>query len=133
MVTHLQSGLNLQPPDDCFLQSYRIYKSYVIRILCAVLSSRHTWFFCSHLGWGYQLEAAMGNRPSRAFSLTASSLSLWPSLSLTLNSCRHLHILFHNAQLLPIRSHNILPLIYTGASLIAWSRFKYTYKLLYLY
>ena len=33
-----------------------------------------------------------------------------------LNYRRHLHILFHNTYLLPIRSHD-LPLIYTGASL----------------
>ena len=30
----------------------------------------------------------------------------------------HLHILFHNVHLFPIRSRDLLPLIYTGASLI---------------
>ena len=45
-------------------------------------------------------------------------LSLWPSLSNSLNCRRHLHILFRNAHLLPIRSHDLPPLIYTGASLI---------------
>ena len=85
--------------------------------------------------------------PSGVFSLTASCLSLWPSLSPTdstggrspqwdaltdcklaltlaftasnwLNCCGHLHVLFHNASPLPIRSHDLLPLIYAGASLI---------------
>ena len=62
--------------------------------------------------------------------LCTSSIS-WPSLlicklALTLAftttnwlNCRgHLHILFHNAHLLPIRSRGLFPLIYTGASLI---------------
>ena len=81
-----------------------------------------------HLGCDSQLEAAVGNRPSGVFSMTASWLSLWPSLSPTLNYRKHLHILFHNTHLLPIRLHDILLLIYTGASLMAWSRFKYTYE-----
>ena len=33
-------------------------------------------------------------------------------------AARHRHILFHNAHLLLVRSHDFLPLIYTGASLI---------------
>ena len=35
-----------------------------------------------------------------------------------LNCRRQQHILFHNAHLLPIRTHDLLPLIYTGVSLI---------------
>ena len=35
-----------------------------------------------------------------------------------LNCHKHLHILFYNDHLLPIRSHDILLLIYTGTSLI---------------
>ena len=64
-----------------------------------------------------QLEAAA---PSGAFSPTALAFTL----AITVSNCnrsnchRHLHILFHNAHLLLLRSHDILPLIYTGASLI---------------
>ena len=37
------------------------------------------------------------------------------------DSNSQLHILFHNVHLLPIRSRDLLPLIYTGASLIEGS------------
>ena len=63
-----------------------------------------------------QLEAAA---LSGVLSLTATgSHSGFHCLPNWLNCCRHLHILFHNALLLPIRSHDLLPLIYTGVSWI---------------
>ena len=57
------------------------------------------------LQWGALTDCKLARIPA----FTASN---W------LNCRGHLHILFHNAHLLPIRSFDLLPLIYTGASLI---------------
>ena len=77
-----------------------------------------TWHFCFSAGvaqpvvwYGLQTPA------ERSQWLQAGSDSeLTDSNWLTCGG--HLHILFHNAHLLPIRSHNILPIIYADASLI---------------
>ena len=53
-----------------------------------------------------------------AFTDCKLALTLAFTASNWLNCHGHLHILFHNACLLPIRSHDTLLLIYTGASLI---------------
>ena len=58
-----------------------------------------------------------GSRRATALSECSQSVSwfsLWPSCSNWLNSGQHLPIFFHNAHLFPL----LLPLIYTGASLI---------------
>ena len=60
-----------------------------------------------------------GSSPQRG-ALTDGKLALTLAFAVPnwLNCCGHLHISFHKAHLLPIRSHDLLPLIYTGASLI---------------
>ena len=58
------------------------------------------------------------SRPQRGAFTNCNWLWLRPSLSPTLNCRGHQHILFHNAHLLPLRSPDIFPLIYTGESLI---------------
>ena len=62
-----------------------------------------------------QLEAAA---LSRALSLTATGSPLAFTAFYWLNCCGNLQILFHRAHLIPIRLHDLLPLIHTGESLI---------------
>ena len=62
----------------------------------------------------------MLTQPQRAAHLVMFKISI---LNHTLNGrklncCWHLHISFHNVHLLPFRSHDLLPLTYTGAFLI---------------
>ena len=64
-----------------------------------------------------QLEATQLVAAGRSHRLQLT-LTLAFTVPNWLNYRGHLHILFHNAHLLPIRSPDILPLIYTGASLI---------------
>ena len=73
----------------------------------------HSGLHCLQLS---QLETAqlVAVVPSAALSVTAN----WPSPSPALNCRGHLHILFYNAHLLLIRSHDLLLLIYTGVSLV---------------
>ena len=48
---------------------------------------------------------------------TLTDYKLVLTLAFTAFNCGHLHILFHNAHLLPIWAQDLLPIIYTGASL----------------
>ena len=65
------------------------------------------------------------------------ALTLIFTASNWLNFHRHRHILFHNVHLLPIRSHYLLPLIYTGASLtddsVKGQYVTYIYIYIYIY
>ena len=74
------------------------------------------------------LSQTLNWRPPNLRQQSPAGHSLWLQLALTLSftvsNCNwlychgHLHILFHNAHLFPLRSRDILPFIYTGASLI---------------
>ena len=84
------------------------------------LSDCKLWFW----SWLPPTHSA-GGRPTRGScpqgaTLTDCKLALTLAFTVFnwLNCRGHLHILFHNTHLLPIRSHDLLPLIYTGASLI---------------
>ena len=69
----------------------------------------------------FQLEAAQLEAAAPQWgALTDCKLALTLAFTVSnwLNCCGHLHILFHNAHLLLIRSHDLLPLIYTDMSLI---------------
>ena len=87
------------------------------RMLCYLQNP--TKHFC-FLAEDAQSEAAEGSVPQRG-ALTDCKLALTLVFTATntnwLNCCRHLHILFHNAPKLLIRSRDLL-LIYSGASLI---------------
>ena len=85
--------------------------------LYAVLSSRPHLALLPHLGRGCSSRGSWGLLPSavRSHWLQAGSDSGLHSSNF--NCHGHLHILFHNAHLLPIRFRDLLPLIYTGASL----------------
>ena len=79
----------------------------------AMSSSKSHLALLPHLGGGCSTGDRRGTQPSE------SVLNLQAGFTLTfqitwLNSRRHLPIIFHNTYLLPL----LLPLIYTGASLI---------------
>ena len=81
--------------------------------LYAVLSSRPHLALLPHLGRGCSSRGSWGLLPSavRSHWLQAGSDSGLHSSNF--NCHGHLHILFHNAHLLPIRFRDLLPLIYT--------------------
>ena len=82
--------------------------------LHAMLSSRTHIALFLHLDWGCSTGGRWGQQPSGGvLSLQAGSYPGLPVIN-WLNSRQHLPIFFHNAHLLPL----LLPLIYTGASLI---------------
>ena len=101
---------------DRFLY-WPITSSFDYSTLCYLQEPTEHFFPIS--AWIAQPEAAEGNSPQHDV-LTDRKLAL--TLVFTVpncpSRCEHLHLLFHNAHLLPIRSHDLLPLIYTGASLI---------------